>query len=650
MTPDELAANAEALQEAFGKLGITPEMALMEEGRGIAGDRYNNALQRATELGQSGRVAAIQARIERDATTHTRREMLRLARGATAGERPTAMPVPANLPSASDLYQGIQRLAQPAPSVPVNALLGEPQRNATQQFIADTPGSSLGIDWGAPGISPSARQPELPIWAQGARGMARALSGLEMAESGGQNFSEALATRDPVRAAAAVGQGALAAAPFLGPVTRAAFSTVPRAIGAGLGAGLTVETANGRGPLAGLMGTAEAADRGQPSDAVKQLQLKLRDAGYYSGPIDGRLDQGGPTWKAKAAYDAAQQAAGQQEIERQRAAAETARIQAEAAAAAARGQEATAKSQETERQRLEDERRATQRAAGNQRLQDLGDRWSTQALNTASAVGPYVGYALGGYLGHRLQNALIGRGTAAAEAAAERGNALMAEPVGNANIPGRVGRVNAFWAEGNPARAEPFTYDAGRRPYPYTPNPNAPAAGDLYRRTWADTAAEWLPVPAVGGLEAGIAEFGFRRPYSAEVAAATDAVAQDPSEANIQRLQIARLKATVADTAGRIGQGVVGGALGTQLLHSRGGPSAVPTAVPEAEMERGRITNLLMPPPPPPPPPPTPRGGGRGPRGGGGSSGGGQGPIPDSRLGGSGHRDPVTGRIAPRPE
>lgn len=51
---------------------MTPEdleaarMVFSAEGRRIAEERYGQALQRATELGQEGRITAIQSRIQRD--------------------------------------------------------------------------------------------------------------------------------------------------------------------------------------------------------------------------------------------------------------------------------------------------------------------------------------------------------------------------------------------------------------------------------------------------------------------------------------------------------------------------------------------------------------------------------------------------------
>src|SRR5262245_32113390 len=92
---------------------------------------------------------------------------------------------------------------------------------------------------------------------------------------------------------AAAGELALMALPFTR-LGRALFATLPRAAGTAVGAGTAIEGARG-----GLTGTAEAAE-----DPVKALQQQMRDAGYYRGPIDGKM--GPATQAAKAAFDAAQ--------------------------------------------------------------------------------------------------------------------------------------------------------------------------------------------------------------------------------------------------------------------------------------------------------------------------------------------------------
>lgn len=106
------------------------EMVFSAEGRQIAEGRYGPALQRATELGQAGRVAAIQSKIERDMNTHARRNLMALTRSG----RSSAPPAP--MPSVGELFQGIQHMGPPAPAP---SMLERP--NA---LMADS------IDYGAP--------------------------------------------------------------------------------------------------------------------------------------------------------------------------------------------------------------------------------------------------------------------------------------------------------------------------------------------------------------------------------------------------------------------------------------------------------------------------------------------------------------------
>src|SRR5262245_29647061 len=126
MTPEELAANSAAIQQMLGELGVTPETALMAEGRQRAWQRFEQPHARATELGQGSRVAAIEARVERDATTHARRQMARIATAATAGERmrsPAARNITPQLPAT------------------LTGMESTSPRNPTEAFIEDTPGS-----------------------------------------------------------------------------------------------------------------------------------------------------------------------------------------------------------------------------------------------------------------------------------------------------------------------------------------------------------------------------------------------------------------------------------------------------------------------------------------------------------------------------
>jgi peptidoglycan hydrolase-like protein with peptidoglycan-binding domain len=190
-------------------------------------------------------------------------------------------------------------------------------------------------------------------------------------------------------------------------LARAMFATAPRAIGTGLGTGLAFETAAGRGPLGVTPAAAQAptpevaappsavpppVTGPEPgprvpggSERVYQLQEELTREGYYTGRIDGRMGEGGPTERAKALRDA--------ERDRQRAeamatsGAEADRLRAEAEKL--RGQaEAARVTQEGERGR---ERAAAERA-GEERMAGVPSRISSRLIEALGTYGPIAGY------------------------------------------------------------------------------------------------------------------------------------------------------------------------------------------------------------------------------------------------------------------
>lgn len=616
MTLEEIQAAAQSgeLQRVLEELGATPEAALLYEGRQNAMGRFGRAHERATELGQTTRVAAIDARIDRDAQAHARREMARLG-----------LSRPATLTGAP-----VQTSPAPLPDLTTFTPMGPAPREVTMGALDAqlSPYNMPGYrPTGGIALGPQSVQEEQDLRATpGAVNALLEVSGIAPVFRAGQHLAAAGAAGDPIRGGASIGEGIVMALPFTR-AGRAAFATLPRAMGTGLGAGVVVETAAGRGPLA--IGGAEAQPKGgreAPSEAVMALQRQLQEAGYYSGPIDGLMGKG--TRDAKAAFDAAQSRADSTAIDRLKA-------QADADRAAAGKKTADTAAAETAR-------KAAERAAGEQRLRDLDSSWLSQGLNAAMSLGPWLGFGIGGYLGHRLQNALTQRAAGAATTRAAAADAVMAQPVPANDVPGRIGRVNRFWSEGNPAGIEPFrSAPRAAGQHPYTVNTDVPTAAQLYRTPTMNRLLEGVPVPVVGGLEHISAEYGMARPAREALAAAQAAVQADPSEANIQSLQLARARMAVSDLTSRIGWGMGVGSAGQSVLHSIGGdPRARPASIAAAERERGLLTSILQGRPT--------RGGGGGPRNPN-AGGGGGGPVADPRLGGSGHRDPLTGRITRAP-
>lgn len=477
----------------------------------------------------------------------------------------------------------LAQLAGPPPAPSSMAIPGFEQMPTTETadggFMVGTPEPDIRM--GGSALMPQTPDEAAAIQSEleGA-GLIADLSGLGMLRDAGLNLSTAVEQGDPVRGAGAVGEAALTALPFTR-LGRAMLSTLPRAVGSGLGAGLAVETAHGRGPLGAGEAAAQTKGTAQPSEAVTALQQQLKDAGFYGGAIDGIMGKG--TQAAKAAFDASEERKGTADTDRLRAQAEAQKAAAEAKAAETAATESAG--------------RATARAEGGRRLRELDEGLLSRGLNAAMTVGPYAGWALGGVLGHRLQRALTGRASDAARTVAANADAVMGQRVASNDIPGRVGRLNRFWSEGNPGLVEPFR-PAPRSARGYVPNADAPTAAQLYQPTRRGAAAEALPVPAAGAIEHIGAEAGFSGPARDELRAANEAVAADPSEANIQRLQIARARAAGGELMSRVGFGMGTAGAGHTLLHSMvGAPRARPASIAQAERERGLLIRLLSSPP-----------------------------------------------------
>jgi hypothetical protein len=321
------------------------------------------------------------------------------------------------------------------------------------------------------------------------------------------------------------------------------------------------------------------------------LQKMLKRQGLYDGPIDGRIDKDGPTFKAKQRYDDMQAAEAANAVAK-------AKSDADLAAARAKEKAAEASKAETERLAKEAADKAANRQKMDARLKELEGGWGNYLSEKALQYGPVAGLISGGLVGHRLQRALTGAGRASAQRMADQADAVMSQPIGNSAVPARVGRVNRFWAEGDPNRVEPFrTAPRASNPYGYLPNHGAVPAGDLYTRTpRTEVARQWGGIPALGAVEHVSTEAFANQPAMRALAEAEKAYQENPNEATLSALMRARSVAAATAATSRLGWGIGVGSIGANLAHGRGARPR-PTMVQEAEAERGRLVRLLTSPP-----------------------------------------------------
>jgi len=284
-------------------------------------------------------------------------------------------------------------------------------------------------------------------------------------------------------------------------------------------------------PLAaGVLGmtTFPSAAGESKSDDVIRLQEQLKAGGYYTGKIDGVM--GDVTRDAKAAFE-------RDQLQKQR-------LQVEADKAAA------AKA-ETDRKSSEGDRKASERATGEKRLLDIQD----QDTGFGAAFRKYGPAALGilgiaGGIGTRVGMTRAFR--TASEAAAAKADKL----IGGASVPERIGGLNTFWQEGG-ASAVPFKSTSGKA---VAVRNAAPSATTLYSKApWRENVGAYLKPRDVGVGAVTAAEVGgswtMLQNANQDLQRSQDAVAKDPSEANIERLQYAKRKVAYWDTAYNAGRG-----------------------------------------------------------------------------------------------
>jgi hypothetical protein len=342
--------------------------------------------------------------------------------------------------------------------------------------------------------------------------------------------------------------------------------------------------------LAGGAAMAPSATAGaEDTQAVKDLQIKLRDAGYYRGEIDGKM--GGGTQRAQQEFNAAEKA----RLEAENAARQTQAQQEGAAAAreAAQAQRAAAEAQqrETERRAAEDIAKAQQREQGNKRLTEMENEvpWYSRALRD---YGGMIGYGVGAIAGPTARNYVVRTSDAAAKRAAEKAEGLYldkaGQPIKVSATSGRVARANQFWREGGAKGDVPFTPTPGTAPG-FAHNPSVKSIDELYQPNSVKDLLTDFGVAGAFGLEGGATAY-LGHEADKDLQRATEAANADPSEINIRALQNAKDKVAGYELASNIGRAGAGSYLGWMAKVKRS-PS-VPSGA-AAEKERLDLEAIL---------------------------------------------------------
>lgn len=297
------------------------------------------------------------------------------------------------------------------------------------------------------------------------------------------------------------------------------------------------------GLLAGLgylYGT-DKAGAAEP-DQVKQLQATLQQQGHYNGAIDGRM---GP--ETKRALEAAQ-AAEARRVQQEQAAAQT---------ASAGAQQATAQAQlaETERRRIAEETAAQQREQGNQRMREVETNISPTSRAIRDYAGP-IGYGIGAIAAPVMRAGVAGLSNAWSRKVATGAEDLFETAIKGTS--GRVARANEFARRGGAGDAVPFLQTPNTAPG-FAANPGAATMATLFQpNKWGQRGTDAGLTAAFGG-EAALGEFKLKPDAEAELHAATQAAAADPSEINIDRLQTAKNKVAVMEGIANVGRsGMIG--------------------------------------------------------------------------------------------
>lgn len=443
-------------------------------------------------------------------------------------------------------------------------------------------------------------------WWDNMDAQARAQAAEYAAKSPGEIGMEFAREAAPYAVGAAVGPALGAAGravPSLGNVLRSFATRAPITAGALEGG------ATGGAIYGAEQALAPSGAVAQSPEEVRQLQIELKNKGYYSGKIDGNM--GEATKAAKKAFEADEAAKATRDLQRQGVEAETERAKAEGARAAAETQKAQTEAKRLETEEADRVRKAQQRDEGQAKLKRMEEEmsWPSYILQKS---GPAAGAVLGGMAGLLTKRGMVGHYNTASKGVAKRADDLM-KGIDDMPIEGQAARVNQFYGEGQPRplpfRDEPqipFTPTGGRPPF--RSNSAAPGASELYQPDRVVNAGKDLGVAGLFGAESLASDYFVGNRARAEKTAAEEAAAADPSDINLQRLMTARNNASLADVLSNFGR--LGGLtyFGSGMKYGRNPERPNVSA---AEQKRFEIDKQLasppaLPPAPPPPPAPAP--------------------------------------------
>lgn len=331
-------------------------------------------------------------------------------------------------------------------------------------------------------------------------------------------------------------------------------------IGAGLGA-LARSFPKTTGTLAGGLGMFGFPTEGGAGERenIMRAQERLRDQGYYQGPIDG--NNGKLTQDALKAQRLDQQRAADRELEKERLGVEKAKQQNLAT-------------------------RSQERATGEEKIRELekNQGWGEYALKN---FGPAMGAVLGAGLGAATRYGVKKAYDASSKATASRADKLL-DGISEKDLPDRVARLNQFWTEGG-KRDLPYKSDLNKFPA-FDANPKAAPSSDLYQPNRAASLGIDLGIAGGAGTESALINQYFLPEAKDEVAAARQAVADDPSEVNISRWRNAENRMATLRALDLAGRGAAGSYLLSGLKMQRS-PSRPDIA--GAEGEKLRIDSAL---------------------------------------------------------
>lgn len=337
--------------------------------------------------------------------------------------------------------------------------------------------------------------------------------------------------------------------------------------------------------LYGLTHTMPAGSNDADKQGVMNLQRQLKEAGYYQGPIDGVM--GGGTAEAKKRFETDNVQKQQLEIERSK------------AEAAAKGAEAA--TAETQRKAAEAEATNQRRSQGEERLRQLESEVSP-ARQVLREYGPIVGTLGGVALGVGGKYGVNKVADALSKSRAAAADDILAAPA--TDLPGRVGRVNDFWARGQSPMfggvQAPFVSAPGAKAG-FRANPAAPEAANLYQPSKVKNALTDTAAVGAFGADWAAGQTVLEPEARAELEKAQQAVNADPSEVNIERLQVAKDRLAFAETVKNIGRGAAFAYPAAGIKFGRN-PSRPNTGAAEAERIRigqevkgkGHVAQALM--------------------------------------------------------